>query len=283
MKTLIKIHLTLFFILAGTSACAAATEVPVNDVPAPQDPVSPTEIPLPAVGGGADVAPAPLQVEMNIPNSAQVAPADILDQVVFQGVGGGEHVCRDMNELCAESRYTGGYFVGFQPGQKVIIILYQYIQKEIRYIYFTRWESTIGADGTLLVQIPNLDFFPEFVVLDASTKTFLVASAPLMPDFEEYYSGSYSPCTNASYQSRLRIGDKVRVAYVNGTNLRIRRTPDHSSRDNIVGGIPEGTVLYLDSAPQCAGDWVWWQITYKNVVGWVAEGDGTDWLLEPWK
>ena len=220
---------------------------------------------------------------MNIPGSAEVTPAEILDQVVFMGVGGGEHVCRDLNELCVEAGFGGLKLVGFRPNQNVIIILYQYIQEESRYIYYTDWEATIGSDGMLVVNIPNLDFLPQAVVLDAQDRIHLMSSGPLMPDFEDYYSNHYSPCADASYQSRLRIGDKVRVAYVNGANLRLRSTPSHSSTANVIGGIPEGTIIYLDSAPQCEEGWVWWQASYKNKWGWVAEGDGTDWLLEPWK
>jgi hypothetical protein len=250
---------------------------PVEKAPSrtPKAP-APAEVDPPVGGPGSDT-------KLSIPSAPEIAPSEILDQVVVLGVGGGEHVCDDPSELCAQSLEEGAYLTGLGPDQRVIIMMYQYIKPEQRFLYYTDWESTIGPDGTLQVEIPNLNFFALYVVLDASTRTFLVSSVPLETEYKAYYSNKYSPCTDADYKTRLKLGDKVRVAYVNGANLRLRSSPDHSSLANVIGGIPEGTEIYIDSGPACAGGWIFWKVYYQKQYGWVSEGDGTDWLLEPWK
>ncbi|MGB8984013.1 MAG: hypothetical protein WCC12_19240, partial [Anaerolineales bacterium] len=259
--------------------------MPVRPATDPPNKEAPTRTPKAVVATKVKPATAErdLETKINIPNAPRVTPADILDQVVFEGVGGGVLDCPDLSRLCAEAREDGVYLVGFEPNQEVIVMMYQYIEEGYRFVYYTQWKSTVGSNGTLWIEISNLNFWAHYVVLDASNNRLLVASAPLTGEYIDYYSNRYSPCTQAGYKSRLKLGDKVRVAYVNGANLRLRSGPDHRSLDNVIGGIPEGTVLYIDSGPECAGGWIWWWVYYQRQYGWVAEGDGTDWLLEPWK
>jgi hypothetical protein len=284
MQHFIKFFLAIFIIALSTSSCTGSSAVPVPASPTKKAPSKTPKAPIATKAKPtATETERILDTKISIPNAPQIPPSDILDQVVFEGVGGGEHVCEDLSRLCVEPRKNGVYLVGFEPNQEITTIMFQYIEEGYRYVYYTQWMSTVGTDGTLWVEISNLDFRVQYVVLDASTNTFLVGSGPLTPEYQAYYLRTYSPCTQADYESRLKLGDKIRVAYVNGTNLRLRSSPDHSSLGNVIGGIPEGTILYIDFGPKCAGGWIWWQVTYQNESGWVSEGNGTDWLLEPWK
>ena len=83
------------------------------------------------------------------------------------------------------------------------------------------------------------------------------------------YSDSVSP--------ELTIGGKGRVISDIGNN--VRSEPSIDAR--IIGAIPHNAIFEVLDGPQAKLTYTWWQIRYKGIVGWTAEGFGDDFWLEP--
>lgn len=87
-------------------------------------------------------------------------------------------------------------------------------------------------------------------------------------------------CSNG-LPSRVKVGDRARAAYTDGSNLRIRVQPGFSQ--NYEHKVPEGTQMKIVGGPKCADDSTWWKVEISgNIKGWVAEyWDGDEYLIEP--
>jgi hypothetical protein len=86
------------------------------------------------------------------------------------------------------------------------------------------------------------------------------------------------PSDFAEYLSpRLIIGEEARV--VLDMELNIRATP--STQEARIGALRGGTHVSVLAEPRCAENYVWWQVEYGEGIGWVAEGSGEDYYLEP--
>lgn len=103
---------------------------------------------------------------------------------------------------------------------------------------------------------------------------------------EQFVSGPITPtpapmaCPGA-LASRLSVSARVRVAYTDGTNMRIRDRAGFSQ--TTLYSVPEGTLLTILSGPKCADNSTWWQIrTDGGLEGWMAEYQGSVYLLEPY-
>lgn len=78
--------------------------------------------------------------------------------------------------------------------------------------------------------------------------------------------------------SRLVAGGIGRVTP--GTPNRLRSTPATSGA--IVGQIPGGDAFRVINGPECDPAGIaWWQVEYNGLVGWTAEGQGTEYWTEP--
>ncbi|MDZ4670003.1 MAG: hypothetical protein SH821_03945 [Phototrophicales bacterium] len=76
---------------------------------------------------------------------------------------------------------------------------------------------------------------------------------------------------------RLTDSPSARVIVNNTINLR----PIPSTSQARLTAIPQWTTLPLiDTLPQCNEGYVWWNVTYGDFVGWLAEGSGEDYWLE---
>ena len=76
---------------------------------------------------------------------------------------------------------------------------------------------------------------------------------------------------------RLHAGGQGRV--LPGVTIRIRATPGTSA--TIYAQMPPGTVFSVVAGPNCGDNYTWWQINYNGIVGWIAEGTGADYYVEP--
>jgi hypothetical protein len=86
-------------------------------------------------------------------------------------------------------------------------------------------------------------------------------------------------CTN-SLPSRLSIEQKARVAYTDGSEMRIRVRPGFEQE--ILDTVPEGTEFNIVGSSQCADNITWWPIrTDGGLKGWMAEYQDGVYLLEP--
>ncbi len=86
-------------------------------------------------------------------------------------------------------------------------------------------------------------------------------------------------CSN-SPRTRLAVGVQARVPFGNGLPLRIRSQP--STRVGVIARLPEGAAgIQITGGPVCNNGLRWWQIQISNLAGWVAEGQGNEYFLEP--
>jgi uncharacterized protein YraI len=92
-------------------------------------------------------------------------------------------------------------------------------------------------------------------------------------------SGSAPPvtvgCPGAPTQ-RLAVNRIGRA--VSGFNVNLRSAPGLTSPK--IGTIFSGTLFTILGGPQCQSSMSWWQVNYNGVVGWAAEGTGSNYWLE---
>ncbi|MEO8611269.1 MAG: SH3 domain-containing protein [Chloroflexota bacterium] len=77
--------------------------------------------------------------------------------------------------------------------------------------------------------------------------------------------------------SRLVNGARGRV--LPGSPNRLRADADTDSE--ILDEVPAGSTFSVLEGPECVEAMAWWQVRYKNQVGWTAEGQGENYWIEP--
>jgi uncharacterized protein YgiM (DUF1202 family) len=85
------------------------------------------------------------------------------------------------------------------------------------------------------------------------------------------------PCPGAP-APQLQVGGYGRVTP--GLPNKVRSSPSLSSEQT--GNIPgEGVFTVLDG-PVCADGLQWWQVNYNGLIGWTADGSGSEYWVEPY-
>jgi hypothetical protein len=106
-----------------------------------------------------------------------------------------------------------------------------------------------------------------------------IISAPVNPDDIR----PLADCTSG--WSRLQAGGQARVTGdVGSSPLRVRSEPVLG--DNIIAMFPAGTIVDVLEGPVCADGLVFWKVHNAIIpggMGWAAEGNGTEYFLEPYK
>lgn len=84
-----------------------------------------------------------------------------------------------------------------------------------------------------------------------------------------------------NYPSNLKTGIRAMVKPVPPLPNRVRSEPNRTSR--ILGEIDPGEEGEIIDGPVCTEGWVWWKINARDgdLIGWTAEGDGSDYWLIP--
>ncbi|MCG2783830.1 MAG: hypothetical protein L6461_01860 [Anaerolineae bacterium] len=83
-------------------------------------------------------------------------------------------------------------------------------------------------------------------------------------------------------QSRLSPEGRARVAFTDGTKMRIRARAGFTQETLRL--VPEGTLLIITGGPVCIDGTTWWRIrTRDDFDGWMAEYKDTVYLLEPFQ
>ena len=77
---------------------------------------------------------------------------------------------------------------------------------------------------------------------------------------------------------RLTVGGQGRVTP--GLPNKVRSTPALSGVE--VGSIPGEGVFSVMDGPQCADGFTWWKVNYNGLIGWTANGDSTEYWVEPY-
>jgi WD40-like Beta Propeller Repeat len=97
-----------------------------------------------------------------------------------------------------------------------------------------------------------------------------------IPDLPDQGGGTINTCSGFM-PSRLFPGGLGRVTPGDPNN--IRTAPGYANA--ALGLIPGGNVFEVITGPVCADNTAWWQVNYLGRLGWVAEGSGNIYWLEP--
>jgi hypothetical protein len=100
-------------------------------------------------------------------------------------------------------------------------------------------------------------------------------------------TSTFAPLNIASAQcpgspiSRLVIGMHGRVTITNGQPVNVRSFPG----GDIAGQKPEGSAFTVLDGPTCKDNYAWWRVQFDDdaMQGVVAEGDASQYYLEPWQ
>jgi len=106
-----------------------------------------------------------------------------------------------------------------------------------------------------------------------------ISSTPVNPDDIK----PLADCTSG--WSRLQAGGQARVmGDVGSSPLRVRSEPEMGN--NIITMLPAGKVVDVLEGPVCADGLVFWKVHSAIIpggTGWIAEGNRTEYWLEPYK
>jgi hypothetical protein len=98
----------------------------------------------------------------------------------------------------------------------------------------------------------------------------------------EPYSGTPNPtpvCNN-TLPGRMVVG---RQGYVlPGLPNALRSQPYSGTGSAVLGEIPGGAAFTVTAGPSCDGlGRLWWQVNYNGLIGWTAEGEGSNYWIAP--
>lgn len=162
---------------------------------------------------------------------------------------------------------------------------------------FGGWQNyQTDAEGQLVVSVSigqgeddfdnnNLGvyYWPYTIIAvgEKSGEVHLLHNGPLGGGFSLVSGEIYRPPGScAGLLSRLRVGMQARVAFTDGSDMRIRVSPGFSQE--IINMVPEGTSITILQGPKCVDDSTWWQIHVENgMEGWMVEDQNDVYLLEP--
>jgi hypothetical protein len=82
---------------------------------------------------------------------------------------------------------------------------------------------------------------------------------------------------------RLTKDDYGSVTFSTGQPVNVRETPSRTGKK--LSQMPEGTRFHVIDGPTCADNINWWQIETEDGqnYGWIAEGAGLDYFVEPYQ
>jgi uncharacterized protein YgiM (DUF1202 family) len=78
---------------------------------------------------------------------------------------------------------------------------------------------------------------------------------------------------------RLIVLERGKVTE-NNQRLNLRSGP--GVEYNSLALLPEGAVFFVLDGPACSGGFTWFRVSYRGRVGWLAEGDSTQYYVEPY-
>lgn len=174
---------------------------------------------------------------------------------------------------------------GFKPLESVN--LYYYKEEE-----FAGWQNyKVNQQGRLDIEIPAytgyrhacmglVDDFFVAVGEESGEARLLLDTCAGAHDIVMENSIIWS-CGNLKTRLLISPFQKKRVAYTDGSNMRIRKNPGFDKK--IVDSVPEGTEITISGGPKCIDNVTWWKISggrnYKE--GWMAEYNNEIYWLEP--
>ncbi len=83
-------------------------------------------------------------------------------------------------------------------------------------------------------------------------------------------------------QTRVILQERGRVipSQDESDSLNLRSGPGTNYR--ILGNLEPGEIFMVQDGPECAEEYAWYRVRYRDVTGWVAEGDSAEYYIEPY-
>lgn len=90
----------------------------------------------------------------------------------------------------------------------------------------------------------------------------------------------YSPLSRCA-ASRLHLGNSAYVNFDTG-RVGMRSDPVATIGDTLVRKLEEGEILHIIDGPKCDLGWIFWKVrTVYSEMGWIPEGDGSEFWVVP--
>lgn len=143
-------------------------------------------------------------------------------------------------------------------------------------VYVRSGQQAQRISGTQIV----VDDFGASVTWGATTwRTPASIASVAVPTIAPTISASGTTTCPGFLPSRITVGQQGRVTDSNNIPNNVRSQP--SAAAERVGQIPAGDVFQVIGGPICAENTAWWQVRYRTLTGWTAEGASGEYWLEP--
>lgn len=86
-------------------------------------------------------------------------------------------------------------------------------------------------------------------------------------------------CPNAP-RNRLIVRERARVSADDPRPVNLRAGP--GTTHEVIEQVTTGTVFYVLEGPECSARYSWYRIEVDGMDGWLAEGDSTNYYVEPY-
>lgn len=153
-----------------------------------------------------------------------------------------------------------------------------------------RTQPRRGADSVILGQIPGTGVFSvlDGPVCDSEGRYWWQVTYQGITGWTPEGEGGFywlqpygtTPPPACTLAPRLTIGS---TAYVlPGLPNLIRSQPRRGAGSAILGQIPGSGIFTVTGGPQCDSEGrYWWQVNYRGIVGWTAEGESATYWVAP--
>ncbi|MDZ4764144.1 MAG: SH3 domain-containing protein [Chloroflexota bacterium] len=91
---------------------------------------------------------------------------------------------------------------------------------------------------------------------------------------------SPTPGCPGSLRERLIVRERGRVVFGDERPLNVRAGPATSY--DIIGQIEPGGVFVVVEGTACSARYTWYRVARGSLSGWIAEGDGDAYFVEPY-
>lgn len=81
-----------------------------------------------------------------------------------------------------------------------------------------------------------------------------------------------------------RLAPNMAARVVPGHDAEFRSLPGTFGGSLVLLDVPSGTAFMINKGPECGpGGFMWWEVSYQGLLGWMVESDAETYLLEPFE
>ena len=157
--------------------------------------------------------------------------------------------------------------------------------------YYREVNLVRDRDGDIILELESVEIVSTSSSGEVGTSSGSTNVPPGSPPDSGQKSGSsiYSDGCPGAFATRLAVGSRAKVIAV--PRLVVHEAPGEDTPTVYGHSLSNGRTVTILDGPICDGGMLWWDaesgvITLTNgdqhnVVGWMAEESGNEWLLEP--